>query len=544
MKKNVKYLGAAAAALLAVAPIVASTTVANAATIQVQGGTVAPSTKGAIVATLTATNVSSLKAGANPDSVNADLSATLNRQAVTPKVFGAGKAYVVPAKATPTTDAEAKALSDEIVKGGGLQANTQYKLVVPEVGFQNLSTAKDASYTYNGNKLTVDAYGNSSVVSVESAPFEIATGNAYFTQNINGTNTVVSGTTSIDLGNVNTVSALATKIQSEVVAANTNASLQQSNKTALEAQIKNALANAGVAVTGQNESFVKPVVNFTVPYTATFPNGSTAAINVIVKVGATSTSQYSAEGPQFTNNNSNKDLKAVDATKGQYALNVAQNANFNAADLLKAFNVTYSKDNSAVLTNASVLSSNVNTAVPGKYSVVLSATNPAGVTNKVTVEVTVVSNGQTARTVNYVKGYSVFAWNINGNRATISSTKFEAGSTVNTVGAPVTVNGVQYYKLAGTSNEYIQAQYVDGSWKPSTKPSTSSNEEKVSGVAKVVYNGRGGVKLLNGEGKYQTQVVKNGTSWKVFAKKTINGKTYYRIGNDNQWIPAQYVNFR
>ncbi|WP_297816363.1 SLAP domain-containing protein [uncultured Lactobacillus sp.] len=538
MKKNVKYLGMAAAALLAVAPVVASTSVANAAAIQVVGGTTTNQTKGTVAVTLTVNNLSSLKAGANADTVSADLSATLDGKAISPKVFGTGKAYVIPAdkKSLVTNEATAKQYAVQT-----LAADTPYVLVAPEVGVQGLVYGGN----YNKGAVVPDQYGNTKPEPVFSGVFTISQGNTYFTQKINGKDTVVSGTTSIDLGSVNTVSALATKIQNEVVATNTNPSLQQSNKAALETQIKNALANAGVAVTGQNESFVKPVVNFTVPYTATFPNGSTATINVIVKVGTASTSQYSDNGPQFTLNGSNSHLTKTANTNDQYVLNVAQNASFNAADLLKAFNVTYSKENGAVLTSASVLSNNVNTAVPGKYAVVLAATNPAGVTNKVTVTVNVVSNGQTTRTVNYVKGYSVFAWNINGNRATISSTKFEAGSTVNTEGAPVTVGGVQYYKLAGT-NEYIQAQYVDGSWKPATKPShnNASNEEKVSGVATVVYHGRGGVKLLNGKGEYQTQVVKNGSSWKVFAKKTINGKTYYRIGNDNQWIPAQYVNFR
>jgi hypothetical protein len=88
---------------------------------------------------------------------------------------------------------------------------------------------------------------------------------------------------------------------------------------------------------------------------------------------------------------------------------------------------------------------------------------------------------------------------------------------------------------------------LDGSWKNNNtntnKPSTSS-EEKVSGVATVTYKGRGGVNLLNAEGKYQNQYVKKGSAWKVFAKKTINGETMYRLGTQSQWIPAKYVSVK
>lgn len=41
----------------------------------------------------------------------------------------------------------------------------------------------------------------------------------------------------------------------------------------------------------------------------------------------------------------------------------------------------------------------------------------------------------------------------------------------------------------------------------------------------------------NGTGVY----VNTDTSWKVFAKKTINGITYYRIGKQSQCVPAEYL---
>lgn len=66
-------------------------------------------------------------------------------------------------------------------------------------------------------------------------------------------------------------------------------------------------------------------------------------------------------------------------------------------------------------------------------------------------------------------------------------------------------------------------------------------ETPLHGILTVRYNGRGGVNLLDNNGKYQMQYVRKNSRWKVFAKATINGKLMYRLGNERQWIPAQYA---
>lgn len=68
----------------------------------------------------------------------------------------------------------------------------------------------------------------------------------------------------------------------------------------------------------------------------------------------------------------------------------------------------------------------------------------------------------------------------------------------------------------------------------------ASKETPVQGILTVRYYGRGGVNLLDTNGKYQMQYVKANSRWKVFAKAIINGRVMYRIGNQRQWIPAQY----
>ena len=49
------------------------------------------------------------------------------------------------------------------------------------------------------------------------------------------------------------------------------------------------------------------------------------------------------------------------------------------------------------------------------------------------------------------------------------------------------------------------------------------------------------IALVDGNGNYTGQYLPTNTKWKVFAKKIINGQTYYRLGTDQQWIPANFL---
>lgn len=71
-----------------------------------------------------------------------------------------------------------------------------------------------------------------------------------------------------------------------------------------------------------------------------------------------------------------------------------------------------------------------------------------------------------------------------------------------------------------------------------------SGETLWSGVVYVpVINGNRTwkVALLDQNGKYTGKYISTDSNWRVFAKKMINGKLYYRLGTQNQWIPAEYV---
>lgn len=76
------------------------------------------------------------------------------------------------------------------------------------------------------------------------------------------------------------------------------------------------------------------------------------------------------------------------------------------------------------------------------------------------------------------------------------------------------------------------------------KVDAASGETPMHAVATVKYNGKGKVRLLDGNGHYQNRYLNRNTKWKTFAKANINGQTMYRLGSDKQWIPAQYTNLQ
>lgn len=48
------------------------------------------------------------------------------------------------------------------------------------------------------------------------------------------------------------------------------------------------------------------------------------------------------------------------------------------------------------------------------------------------------------------------------------------------------------------------------------------------------------VRLLDSKGHYQ-KYIKTNTSWKIWDEKTIRGMKCYKIGNDQQWVPAKFT---
>lgn len=49
--------------------------------------------------------------------------------------------------------------------------------------------------------------------------------------------------------------------------------------------------------------------------------------------------------------------------------------------------------------------------------------------------------------------------------------------------------------------------------------------------------------MLDDKGNYTGQFLIQGNSYKLVAKKIINGRLCYRLGTQKQWVPAEYLLF-
>ena len=96
------------------------------------------------------------------------------------------------------------------------------------------------------------------------------------------------------------------------------------------------------------------------------------------------------------------------------------------------------------------------------------------------------------------------------------------------------VNGVTFYKVA--ENRWIPAKFAEV---------LSDKEVAFKGVAKTFVKGHSNyaVAMLDANGKYTGKFLKQGSSFKVFAKKVINGHLCYRLGTQAQWVPARFLVF-
>lgn len=96
------------------------------------------------------------------------------------------------------------------------------------------------------------------------------------------------------------------------------------------------------------------------------------------------------------------------------------------------------------------------------------------------------------------------------------------------------VNGVTFYKVA--ENRWIPAKFAEV---------LSDKEVAFAGVAKTFVKGHANyaVAMLDANGKYTGKFLKQGSSFKVFAKKVINGHLCYRLGTQAQWVPARFLVF-
>ena len=510
MKKNIKIASVTAAALLAVAPVVATGT-ANAAVTVNNAAATQPAQPTQTAGTVTV-NIS-LDATADTTTVaNAIKSAKVSVEGATlgNAATGNGAYKVEIAKAGTTTPLKS---TDK------LEANQAYVVLVNGLKLKGLTTGN--TYSIAGG--TVAGKTTQTAEQLNAADGVNFTSDSFFVfnKNLTGTPVVTEGNKivssgSIALGNNLSVSSLAKAITDKysVKMPSGTAKALDWSASAVENSVRSSLKNANVTVANDG-TFKAPATNFTVNLTGYASNGKTVDFPVTVTVPNASSSA-ATDAPVFSTTNT--DYKPVANSTTAWNLALGLNSATNAEAIANAFTAKINS-NSNLTTSVKVDSSNLNTAVAGKYTVVLSATNPAGKTTKATVNVTVGDPGET-KTVQ-AGSETAKVVTIDGNKVSETTTTLENGSKVATYGT-VTVDGVSYTRLnSSNSNQFVATKYVDGSIKEEKK-----TEKTIMHVA-IVYD-KEGKKTSEKIGAYNKVTVLGDIV-------TINGAKYYKLG-ENRFV--------
>ena len=531
MKKNLRIVSAAAAALLAVAPVAASATSTVFADTAVSGTVTtgnASTTTRAIRAGINPTNFGAFKTGDSVKGMKANVWSTVG----TPDITGAPiRVYKYNEKYTTA--------ADYVEKGTALDNFTdkpddQYVVVVSNMSITGLDKSA-GDYTVNGDATAhgSDNQGNISRLALVSAPFRVGVSakvGAPYVSLKGISHAETSGEIGLDKGQYSVkglVDAIEAKYQVKTTVVNTNEhkDAATSDWTDVNADVKAALKNAGITVNADG-TFAKPSSSFTVNLGLTATNGNTA--NFPLTVYPDPLTDGDRTFPHIFFGNDKVGMKGVHNTidVGNASFNyVPVGQGVNVKGIQDAFTVTVSGSNTNRLT-PNVDISKVNTAIAGKYPVTVSATNTDGKTSSVTFFLTVGLKGATYTTVQ--SDIDVPVYEINGNTVTDTKTVVKNGDQIATFGT-VTIDGKSYTRVnSADSTKFVETKYVDGSVKP------------VAAVAKkVMHNSyiydknhkRIGTNVL---AAYSTVNVYGPTT------KLADGSLVYKIG-DNQYVMADNI---
>ena len=569
MKKNLRIASAAAAALLAVAPVAASTvsTVLADTAVTVIGGADQSTTNKANLK-LTVTNALTLADGDSSSKATASLA--------TPALPADAKVTVSQAKLYEKDDvtvahgtasvAENKTNAPSVKKGKtyvavayvtitGLKANTDYYI--------NGDTDAD--------KKTSDNTGTIANYAVKSDEFSLTDATlvgAPYVREAGKTEVLSSGSYNLVSADYS-VKALAKKLVSygtttgKYEAAvttnkdNTTSEANQGTATAKfadpEGDVRASLKAAGITTKGSDESFDKPAAAFVVTFNVVASNGQKTTFSVTVDPNASVVDKtfpvitYYVKGvetpfPSADGESASKVIENVDdltvganvvtagtitTTAPAISFNyVPVNGVVDTAAIKKAFSARVNRANTNTL-DVNVDTSKVNTKVAGKYPVVVSATNAEKKTTKVTFYLTVGVKGATYKTVQ--SDGDVPVYKIDGNNVTDTKTVVKNGDQIAVFGDTIKVGDKTYARInSADSDLYVESKYVDGSFKPADKV-----------AKKVMHNAfiydkdhkRVGTKTL---AAYSNVDVYGA------ATKLADGSLVYQIG-DNQYVMADNI---
>ena len=533
MKKNLRIVSAAAAALLAVAPVAAGATSTVFADVTAgsnvdKGNSNVPEERH-ITARVVVENADGVRAGQTSSALRAHLetnSGTINSDGTKYKLY-TEREWI-------NHQNDSNAALHEV---NTLEAGVRY-VVVASVFTINVKD-KTSQYFVNDTPQTSDNAGNLKVENLPSLTFTVgSTAKEGVPEVIDAHNNVVgSGAVGLGQGKYSVTSiadAIKAAYRLTTTGGQENGATIAWNDYTLRQDIKSALNSTtnNVTLDANGETFAKPLAPFTVTVHLVASNGNTATFPVTVYPDAINrdaalfpqmTVRVNGQQLLFTGTNGNNIAGSIDGVLD----NVALNSIIDERNISSGFTVTASlADHSTLPVN--VDTSKVNTAVPGRYPVTVSATNAAGNTTRVTFYITVGDSNATYLTVQ-ADIDAVPVYEITGNNV-VNDTKttIKNGTQVATFGT-VTVNGKSYTRLySANSTKFVETKYVDGSLKPAAPV-----------AKKVMHNSyiydknhkRIGTNVL---AAYSTVNVYGTTT------KLADGSLVYKIG-DNQYVMADNI---
>ena len=499
MKKNLRIVSAAAAALLAVAPVAAS------AVSTVSADTVQPAET-----TVKIPGVITLDRGSNTQ-----FSLSLNQT-------------------------QKDSLLQQI---GGMPAGAEVTNVkVTSVTAAGTDGKFTQSFTFdvvNGNTTV-----KTGVKGEATAQFASQQGTPYF-YNIKD-NTVIDNGSTVKLNNIAngfSASYLLKEIRDNYAWKTSDASGSKAEMTTTASDVESQLVAQGLK-RASNGDFDYPANGFNLKLSAKSENGNTASITVRINADVNYNAPvFVVDGKVYQNNevvngflrdtkdnkvivNNKLNDKAVTAAVTAYVQSAYGNNNHDktASDL-----AAHQQKVSA--SSLKIDSSKVNASVAGVYPVVVSATNPAGYTSKITLYVAVMGPTEKAPQ-EYVKADNTKVYNINGNVVTeaANTPALAKGAAVYTFGK-VTVNGVEYTRInSENSNLFVKSSDLTA-----TKPDTTVPSQPKTIMHNAYFYDKNAKRVGTDKlTRYNSVSVAMSTT-------TISGKAYYEVV-ENGKATGKFIN--
>ncbi|WP_338035064.1 SLAP domain-containing protein, partial [Lactobacillus hamsteri] len=475
-------VSAAAAALLAVAPVAATAMPVNAATAQT------PAAKDANTNTVTDTKYTVPGTITLDRGSNTQFSVKLTDNQIEGIIDGAVKNGVDALKGAKPSDL----------------SNFTVTTVKTDVSGDKSVFQQTITFEYNKNTYSVTA----------NAKFASQQGTPYFYNKTS--NEVVKDGSTVKLNNISngfSSADLLTAIKADYAWKTSDASGSNAEMTTTASDIESQLVAQGLK-RASNGDFDYPANGFDLKLTAKSEDGNTASITVRINADVNFNAPVFVVKPQtvddkiiggqvYYNNNivettsgkfehdskdiifnkedvyNTKDKKFDFASSAVVAF--VQNANKNAKNGYDASAAEIAKNQQKVKVTPDT--SAVNESVNGIYPVTLTATNPAGYTSKLVVWVAINGkNGEVA--VEYVKEDNTKVYTIDGN--VVSEAKTDAlkkGVGVNTYGK-LTVNGVEYTRInSKESNQFVKSSDLTNTKPAETTPAVQTTTKTINHIA-------------------------------------------------------------